>query len=319
MPCKIQGPCWRIKTWLPPKVAHSSFIHVVTPSFCALELESKWKTMANSTKANDFRYVRVRFLTKKPGYLPEMAKSCSCFRKSFTFLHKSPPMSSNFIFSHEFWIFLCVFQGVAICNVHFPYSNFRGISDITWLGWQSWWLSWKMAQQRWAKVQQTSVKQAETVWVWAWSLFVLPDTSWVCTCTYWASGLFLWSEAVSGCLALWWERSLAEVCSCYLDTSKQPCWQRGVLVPSGLERSQLTVSRHAPSETSVFTLLCSKVYLLVASSLKFVSSIHLMKAWTTAKPNPSPVVQNWMALGQQQVQTILLSVLFWVLTTASFA
>lgn len=70
---------------------------------------------------------------------------------------------------------------------------------------------------------------------------------------------------------------------------------RGVWVPSGLEGSRLTLAGTQlglPSDSAIITLLCSKVYLPVASSPRFVSSIHLSGAWAAAKPKPNPVVQT---------------------------
>lgn len=46
-----------------------------------------------------------------------------------------------------------------------------------------------------------------------------------------------------------------------------------------------------PSDCAIFTLLSSKVYLPVASSPRFVSSINLSRVWAAAKPKPNPAVQ----------------------------
>lgn len=150
-----------------------------------------------------------------------------------------------------------------------------------------------MAQRRQARVQQTLARRAETFWVWVRSLLMLSDTSLVCAHTHWVSGYIFWSGSLSGRLRR--ERSLAEVGSCYLDTCKQPCWQQEEfgfsLAWRGLGSQLAGAQLGRPSDSAIFTLLSSKVYLLVASSLGFVSSINLSGVWAAAKPKPSPAVQ----------------------------
>lgn len=153
-----------------------------------------------------------------------------------------------------------------------------------------------MAQRRRLKARQTSAKQAETFWVWARSLVMLPDPSLVSAPMHRVSGSFFWSEAVPGCLTLRWERLPAEACGCYLDTCKQPCWQQeefGFPLGSRGLGSQLAGTQLGlPADSAIFTLLGSKVYLPVASSPRFVSSIPLSGVWAAAKPKPNPVVQT---------------------------
>lgn len=150
-----------------------------------------------------------------------------------------------------------------------------------------------MAQGRQAQIQQTLAKQAEIFWIWARSLFMLSDASLVCAHTHWMSSYFFWCGSLSVCLQ--WKRSLAEVGSCYLDTCKQLCWQQEEfgfpLAWRGLGSQLAGVQLGLPSDCAIFTLVSSKVYLLVASSLRFVSSINLSRVWAAAKPKPNPAVQ----------------------------